>query len=48
MVPVTLGNTKRQSRGYEIRRQNNAYFNLFAKNLFSMLFDIRKHVPKPF
>ena len=24
-----------------MRRQNNGYFKLFAKNLFSMLFEIR-------
>ena len=35
-------------QGYEIRRQNNGYFKLFAKNLFSMLFEIRKHFPNPF
>ena len=37
-----------QSRGYELRRQNNGYFKLFAKNLFSMLFEIRKLFSKPF
>ena len=31
-----------------MRRQNNGYFKLFAKNLFSMLFVIRKHFSKPF
>ena len=31
-----------------MRRQNNGYFKLFAKNLFSMLFEIRKHFLKPF
>ena len=31
-----------------MRRQNNAYFKLFAKNLLLMLFEIRKHFPKPF
>ena len=31
-----------------MRHQNNGYFKLFAKNLFSMLFEIRKHFPKPF
>ena len=30
-----------------MRRQNNDHFELFAKNLFSMLFEI-KHFPKPF
>ena len=35
-------------QGYEMRRQNNGYFKLFAKNLFSVLFEIRKHFPKPF
>ena len=29
-------------------RHNNGYFKLFAKNLFSMLFEIRKYFPKPF
>ena len=42
------GGTKHQSRGYEMRRQNNGCFKKFAKNLFSMLFEIRKHFPKPF
>ena len=42
------GRTKHQSREYEMRRQNNGYFKLFAKNLFSMLFEIRKHFSKPF
>ena len=37
-----------QRRGYEMRRQNNDYFKLFAKNLFSLLFEIRNHFPKPF
>ena len=31
-----------------MRRQNNGYFKLFSKNLFSMLLEIRKHFPKPF
>ena len=31
-----------------MRRQNNDYFKLLAKNLFSMLFETRKHFPKPF
>ena len=31
-----------------MRRQNIGYLNLFAKNLFSMLFEIRKHFSKPF
>ena len=44
----STGGTKYQSRGYEMRRQSNSYFKLFAKNLFSMLFEIRKHFPKPF
>ena len=47
-VPVPLGGTKHQSRNYEIRRQNNSYFKLFAKNLFPILFEIRKHFLKPF
>ena len=47
-MPVPLGGTKHQGRGYEMRRQINGYFKLFAKNLFSMLFEIRKHFPKPF
>ena len=34
--------------GYEMRRQNKGYFKLFAKNVFLMLFEIRKHFPKPF
>ena len=42
------GGIKHQSRGYKMRHQNNGYFKLFAKNLFSMLFEIRKHFPKPF
>ena len=42
------GGTKHQSKGYEMMRQNNGYFKLFAKNIFSMLFEIRKHFPKPF
>ena len=29
-----------------MRRQNNGYFKLFAKNLFSMLFEIRKLFPR--
>ena len=36
------------NRGYEMRHQSNGYFKLFAKNLFSMLFEIKKHFPKPF
>ena len=40
--------TKHQNRGYEMRRQNNGYFKLFAKNLFSVLFEKRKHFPKSF
>ena len=40
--------TNHQSRGYEIRRQNNGYFKLFATNLFQVLFKIRKHFLKPF
>ena len=47
-VPVPLGGTKHHSWGYEMRRQNNGYFKLLAKNLFSILFEIRKHFPKPF
>ena len=47
-IHVPLGGTNRQSRGYLMRRQNNGYFKLFAKSLFSMLFEIRKHFPKPF
>ena len=39
---------KHQSKVYEMRCQNNGYFKLFAKNLFSILFKIRKHFPKPF
>ena len=35
-------------QGYEMRLQNNGYFKLFAKNVFSMLFEVRKHFPKPF
>ena len=31
-----------------MRRHNNGCFKLFAKNLFSLLFEIRKHSPKPF
>ena len=31
-----------------MRRQSNGYFKLFAKNLFSVLFEIGKHFPKPF
>ena len=31
-----------------MRRQNNGYFKLFAKNVFSMLFEIRKHFSNPF
>ena len=31
-----------------MRCQNNGYFKLFAKNLFSMLFEIRKHFLRPF
>ena len=31
-----------------MRRQNNGCFKLFAKKLFSMLFKIRNHFPKPF
>ena len=31
-----------------MRRQNNGYFKLFAKNLFSILFEIRKHFLKSF
>ena len=33
---------------YEMRRQNNGYFKLFAKNLFLMLLEIKNHFPKPF
>ena len=44
----TLGGTKYQSKGYDLRRQNNDYFKLFALNLFSMLLEIRKHSLKPF
>ena len=29
-----------------MKRVNNGYFKLFAKNLFSVLFEIRKHFPK--
>ena len=35
-------------QGYEMRRQNNGYLGLFAKNYFSMLFEIRKHFSKSF
>ena len=35
------GGTKHYSRGYEMRRQNNGSFKIFAKNLFSMLFEIK-------
>ena len=45
---MPLGGTKHQSRGYEMRRQNNGYFKLFTKNLFSMLFDVGKHFTKSF
>ena len=31
-----------------MRCQNNGYFKLLAKNLFSMLYKIRKHFSKPF
>ena len=31
-----------------MRRQNNGYFKLFAKKLFSMLFEIRKHFAKSY
>ena len=31
-----------------MRRQNNGYFKLFAKNLFLVLFEIGKRFPKPF
>ena len=46
LYPFGVRSTK--AGGYEMRRQNNGYFKLFAKNLFSMLFEIRKHFPKPF
>ena len=42
------GGTKHQGRGYETKRENNGYFKLLAKNLYSMLFEIRKHFLKPF
>ena len=47
-VPVALGGRRHQSKGYEMRHQNSRYFKLFAKNLVSMLLEMRKTFSEAF
>ena len=39
---------KAPNQGCKVKRKNNGYFKLFAKNLFSILLEIKKNFPKPF